>query len=143
MVSPDTGPPGLRRSTPPNNAATEAILREYEITKQAGIRRHQFLDNLMDHIASISAERDDALRKLGQTERINNAYQDDLNLANQKIDALQKAQDCDRFVLAVVDGDNALFNDDLVKMALLVVNELHRSFIRTSLITSKTSPISD
>ena len=109
-------PPGLRRSTPPGlDAKMDTILREYEVTKEGEQRRHQFLEHLMDHIKTLTVQKDDALRKLQGTERLNVAYQDDLSLANQKIDALQKSMDCDRFVLAVIDGDNALFRDEYIK----------------------------
>ncbi|RMZ78169.1 hypothetical protein DV738_g4086, partial [Chaetothyriales sp. CBS 135597] len=37
------------------------------------------------------------------------------SLASRKIEDLQKSIDCDRFVLVVVDGDNALFHDEYVK----------------------------
>ena len=108
--------PSLRRTTPPGlDAKMDTILREYEVTKQGEERRHNFLENLMEYIKTLTSQRDDAVRKLQGTERLNNAYQDDLSLANQKIDALQKSMDCDRFVLAVVDGDNALFEDDYVR----------------------------
>ncbi|RMZ82924.1 hypothetical protein DV737_g1842, partial [Chaetothyriales sp. CBS 132003] len=36
-------------------------------------------------------------------------------VANRKIEDLQKSIDCDRFVLVVVDGDNALFHDEYVQ----------------------------
>ncbi|RMZ90855.1 hypothetical protein DV736_g1889, partial [Chaetothyriales sp. CBS 134916] len=109
---------GLSRATPPglgSDSILDIIARQYEGMKTAEQQRHAFVENLITHISTLTNDRDEALRKLQRSEFTCNAYQDRLTVANRKIEDLQKSIDCDRFVLAVVDGDNALFRDEYVQ----------------------------
>ena len=119
----------------------EALANEYQAMIENERRRHEFVEvqapiiavpllcllpqNLMQTIQSLTAEKDEALRKYNRVDVTCNAYQTRLETAEKKIDELQKAivcspspehghlltwatQDCDRFVLVLIDGDNTL-----------------------------------
>jgi hypothetical protein len=77
-------------------------------------------------IQSLTSERDEALKKFSRAEFTCDSYQTRLDNAERKIEEMQKAivsqgiinlcpvfsltalQDCDRFVLVLIDGDNTL-----------------------------------
>jgi hypothetical protein len=84
----------------------------------------------MQAIQSLTSEKDDALKKLARSEFTCDSYQNRLEIADKKINELQKAtvsalrvglllidrfQDCDRFVVTLIDGDVTLFLDAYIK----------------------------
>ena len=63
----------------------DSITREYEAMQQAELARHQFVENLMKHISTLTNERDEATRKLQRSEFTCNAYQDQLTVSAREL----------------------------------------------------------
>ncbi|KPI42223.1 uncharacterized protein AB675_9492 [Cyphellophora attinorum] len=92
-----------------------ALQHEYRQIREADDRRHQIFDTLIEQVSTLSKERDDAVRRSQRADMTCDTYQQKLEMAEKRLDSLEKAVTLDQFAVVLIDGDDVLFNDSYIR----------------------------
>lgn len=99
-------------------ATAEAMHQQFEAIKIADRARDEFIQNLIQEAEKMRKEQEEIVKTLRAKEMLAVTYQDRFEAAEKQRLDLQRAVDCDRFVLVLIDGDDTLFKDEYIKDGL-------------------------